>query len=164
MYLKKKKIIVTLFTKSTLSIDKQTSTAIREYKCDECGNIYHQKFSLEKHKLTHTSSVVDAEKLECIHCGALFQQARALATHIKNAHVESCFKCPVATCNAVLPNQKALNGHSSLHNGMCFYANAFLFLKFIQITPVQIQKSVPANVWCVTRDFQTFFNCTNTMS
>jgi hypothetical protein len=63
-----------------------------------------------------------------------------------------------------LPNQKALNGHSSLHNGMCFYANAFLFLKFIQITPVQIQKSVLANVWCVTRVLQTFFNCTNTMN
>ena len=84
----------------------------REYKCEECHEIFKKHTHLRKHvNLVHSTD----ERYNCEHCGKRFTDVGALKSHVKYHHEAPRFKC--SFCGKMFKDEVRLVAHERQHRG-----------------------------------------------
>lgn len=109
-------------------LNKETE---KTYGCHECGKLYSDQRSLERHSKTHRKQVVnenhlssdDGERLaqtgtksfQCQQCPRQFERRSHYRYHVKIHHGPREFKCQI--CNKAFVSRGALTTHGRIHSG-----------------------------------------------
>lgn len=96
------------------SKDDKTSRRKKGYDCELCNEHFTHFSMLLTHDESNHSSI--PRTFSCLDCGRMFILPDRLATHMKLAHREKSFQCPI--CDKYFVSSKSLKVHSRLHSEM----------------------------------------------
>ncbi|KAL1506218.1 hypothetical protein ABEB36_005617 [Hypothenemus hampei] len=80
--------------------------------CDICGKLFYRKYSLEKHRMSHTGD----KPHECIQCGMKFKERYQLTIHFRKHTGEKPYECEVCGFKFSCKNRLAV--HMRKHTGV----------------------------------------------
>lgn len=80
--------------------------------CDFCGKLFYRKYSLEKHRMSHTGD----KPHECEQCGMKFKERYQLTIHNRRHTGEKPFDCEI--CGFKFPSKNRLGVHMRIHTGV----------------------------------------------
>ncbi|XP_065086580.1 zinc finger protein 25-like [Ochlerotatus camptorhynchus] len=90
---------------------EQPREAPATHVCDVCGQVYHQKQSLERHINLQHLGAKDTDRIQCPVCAKWVYSKQYLKVHIQNAHSGKNLQVKCDICRNVYANKRALSTH-----------------------------------------------------